>query len=430
VSPINETWRRVLQLARLSPIRSLLLRRSALLFGSVALTRLFGFGFSVVTARALTPANFGVVTFTLALANLASILLFNSPAGLSRALARSHQDSHQQNVIFSNYLVIVVSLLVASLLAAVPIGLAARLEGLVLVGLLANLLGTATLETYQELQRGRERFLTVAAFNVLSNLIQLLAVAGFLLIGWAQPGPYVIAFGLSSVAAATVVQLFSPLGVRFLRAGVKWARIRESLRFVLPLVFDTACFMVWSGVDVLLLRAFTTLDAVGMYGAAKSLSNGALLAGSAISTALLPQAARLLPDERSSYLRTLLLMVVGATLPAIAAIAVLAPWLLTLFFGPSYRAATTTLAILACSTGMYGIGLTLEASWIAMGRPRLAAAGTAVAAALTVVTAPFLIGLAGMTGAALASALGSAGRLVLLGTVTARSVRADPSPGS
>jgi len=65
-----------------------------------------------------------------------------------------------------------------------------------------------------------------------------------------------------------------------------------------------------------------------------------------------------------------------------------------------------------------------------MGRPRLAAAGTAVAAALTVVTAPFLIGLAGMTGAALASALGSAGRLVLLGTVTARSVRADPSPGS
>jgi len=428
VSRIGDTWRRVRQLARLSPIRSLLLRRSALLLGSVALTRIFGFGFSVVSARALTPANFGVVTFTLALANLASILLFNSPAGLSRALARSHRDPDQQNVIVSNYLVIVGCLLGASLLAAVPIGLAARLQGLVLVGLLANLVGTATLETYQELQRGRERFLTVAAFNVLSNLIQLLAVVGFFLIGWAQPGPYVIAFGLSSVLAATVVQAFSPLGVRFLRASVEWARIREGLRFVLPLVLDTACFMVWSGVDVLLLRAFTTLDVVGRYGAAKSLSNGALVAGTAIGTALLPQAARLLPQERSSYFRTLLLMVVGATLPAIMAIAVLAPWLLTLFFGPSYRAATTTLMILACSTGMYGIGLTLEASWIAMGRPRLAAAGTAVAAAVALVTAPFLIGLAGMAGAALASALGSAGRLVLLGTVTARSVRARPYP--
>jgi len=121
---------------------------------------------------------------------------------------------------------------------------------------------------------------------------------------------------------------------------------------------------------------------------------------------------------------------VGATLPAIMAIAVLAPWLLTLFFGPSYRSAATTLAILACAMGMYGIGLTLEASWIAMGRPRLAAAGTAVAAAVAVVTAPFLIGLAGMVGAALASALGSAGRLVLLATVTARSMRASPSSGS
>jgi len=253
-------------------------------------------------------------------------------------------------------------------------------------------------------------------------------VVGFLVIGWAQPGAYVIAFGLSSVLAATVVQAFSPLGVRFLRASVEWARIRDGLRFVLPLVLDTACFMVWSGVDVLLLRAFTTLDVVGRYGAAKSLSNGALVAGTAIGTALLPQAARLLPQERSSYFRTLLLMVVGATLPAIMAIAVLAPWLLTLFFGPSYRAATTTLMILACSTGMYGIGLTLEASWIAMGRPRLAAAGTAVAAAVALVTAPFLIGLAGMAGAALASALGSGGRLVLLGTVTARSVRARPYP--
>ena len=430
MSLITETGRRVQQLARLSPTRSLLLRRSALLLGSVALTRIFGFGFSVVSARALTPANFGVVTYALALANLLSILLYNSPAGLSRALARSHQDPHERNVIFSNYLVIVGCLLAASLLVAVPIGRAASLEGLVLVGLLANLLGTATVETYRELQRGRERFLTVAAFNVLSNLIQLLAVLGFLVLGWDRPGPYVIAFGLSSVLAATVVQLFSPLGIRFLRASVDWARIRESLRFVLPLVFDTACFMVWNGVDVLLLRAFQTLDIVGTYGAAKSLSNGALIAGSAIGTALLPQAARLLPDERSSYFRTLLLTVVGATLPAIMAIAVLAPWLLTLFFGPSYRSAATTLAILACAMGMYGIGLTLEASWIAMGRPRLAAAGTAVAAAVAVVSAPFLIGLAGMVGAALASALGSAGRLVLLATVTARSMRASPSSGS
>src|SRR2546423_2116346 len=215
---------------------------------------------------------------------------------------------------------------------------------LVLVGLLANLLGTAVLETYMELQRGRERFLTVAAFSVLSNLIQLLAVAGLLIAGVDRPGPYVLAFGLSAIGAVLLIQPFSPLGLRCVRRTLNWDRVRESLRFVMPLVLDTACFVVWSGADVVLLRAFTKLDVVGEYGAAKSLSNAALLAGSAIGTALLPQAARLLPTERGPYFRMLLGLVVSLTLPAILVIALLAPWLLGLFFSPAYRSAAPDLA--------------------------------------------------------------------------------------
>src|SRR5262249_51939269 len=178
----------------------------------------------------------------------------------------------------------------------VETGGAAGGGGLALGGLRPTLRGAASVETYGELQRGRERFLTVAAFNVLSNLIQLLAVLGFLVLGWDRPGPYVIAFGLSSVLAATVVQLVSPLGIRFLRSSVDWARIRESLRFVLPLVFDTACFMVWNGVDVLLLRAFPAVGGGRRYRAAKDLSNGAVNGGAAIGTPLLPQAAPLPPE--------------------------------------------------------------------------------------------------------------------------------------
>jgi lipopolysaccharide exporter len=408
---------------RLDSLGHVLLRRSALLFGSIALARILGFAFSVVTARALSPANFGVVTYALALANIASILLYNSPAGLARALARSPGDREEQNSVISNYLVIIALLLIASLIVTVPIGLVGRLEALVLVGLLANLLGTAVLETYIELQRGRERFLTVAAFTVLSNLIQLLAVAGFLMVGVDRPGPYVLAFGLSAIVAAVLMQPFSPLRIRFVRSTVNRQRLQEALRFVMPLVVDTACFVAWSGADVVLLRVFTKLDVVGEYGAAKSLSNAVLLAGSAIGTALLPQAARLLPTKRGAYFRMLLTLVVSLTLPAILVIAVGAPWLLGWFFSPAYRSAAPALVLLAAAMGMYGIGLTLEASWIAIGRPRLAAAGTAAAAVVTVLSAPLLIGNAGMTGAALATLLGSVGRLALLGIVTVRAIR-------
>lgn len=419
-----ESLARLVARLKLDSLSNLLLRRSALLFAGIALTRILGFGFSVVAARALSPSNFGVVTYALALASIASILLYNSPAGLARSLARSHQDRAEQNRIITNYLFIVACLLTISLLIALPVGVLGRLEALVLIGLLANLVGTAVLETYVELQRGRERFLAVAAFTVVGNLVQLLAVVGFLVVGLDRPGPYVLAFGLSSVVAVALLQPFTPLGFKLVRGALAWTRVKESLRFVLPLVFDTACFVVWSGVDVVLLRALTRLDVVGQYGAAKSLANAVLLAGSAISTALVPQAARLLPHERRRYFRMVLILVVSLTLPAIAAIAVLAPWLLTWFFGPAYRSASLALGLLAGAMGLYGIGLTLEASWIAFGRPRLAAAGTAVAAIVTVCTAPPLIVTLGMPGAALAALLGSCGRLALLAAVTFRAERA------
>jgi O-antigen/teichoic acid export membrane protein len=403
---------------RLDSLSNLLLRRSALLFASIALTRILGFGFSVVSARALSPSNFGVVTYALALASIASILLYNSPAGLARALARSPDDRGEQNRIISSYLFIIGVLLTISLLVAVPVGLVGELDTPVLIGLLANLVGTAVLETYVEIQRGRERFLTMAAFTVLANLLQLLTVIGFLVARIDQPGPYVLAYGLSAVVAVVLLQPFSPVGFRLVRGALEWTRIRESLRFVLPLVLETACFLAWSSADVVLLRVLTRLDVVGEYGAAKSLANATLLAGSAIATALVPQAARLLPHQRGRHFQMVLMLAVSLTLPAIAIIAVLSPWLLSWFFGSDYRPASLALGLLAGAMGLYGIGLTLEASWIAIGRPRLAAAGTAVAAIVTICSAPALIVTMGMAGAALAALLGSAGRLALLAIVT------------
>lgn len=409
--------------ARRRLVGSDLVRWSAVLLGSTALSRLLGFGFSVVAARALGPTNFGVVTYALALANIASILLFNSPAGLGRALARAPGDRREQNAIASNYLVIVTALLVISMVAAVPIGLAAGLEWLVFVGLLANLVGTTTMSMYRELQRGRERFAAVAVYNPLANLIQLVAVVSFLLLAWNQPGPYVIAFGLSSVVAVLFMQPFSRLGIRFVRAALDRARTAEVLRFVIPMVVQTAFFMVWSGADVVLLEAFSRLDVVGEYGAAKSLSNAAFLAGTAVATALLPQASRLSSSERRAYFRRLLLLMAGITVPSIALIVILAPWLLGLIFGHRYQSAAPALQLLTMGMGMYGVTLTLEASWIAIGRPRLSTAATAVAAVVTVATAPVLIPLAGMVGAALAFALGSGARLLVLGVVTAGALR-------
>jgi len=390
-----------------------LLQRSLLLFGSGALARLLGFGFSIVAARALGPAGFGIVALTLTLANLASVTLYNSPAGLSRALVKS-SNPHDQEVAVSNYTVVVGALLLASILAAIPLGWLAGLRGWVLAGLIANLLGIAALSFYREIQRGGERFKAVAAYNVTCNLVQLVAVAVFWMFGLAQPALYIIAFGLSSVAAMAIVHLFGTFWVRPSLVHVDREGVVPVLRFVAPMVMQTAFFMIWFNADVVALRVFSNLTTVGTYGATKSLSNAAVMIPSAIATALLPHAARVAATEVRTYFRNLLVPVCAASLVPLAALAVMGPWILSHVFGPGYESAAPALVILSAVMTMYGISLTMEASWIAMDRPNLVLVATAASAAVTVVVLVPLVLYLGMAGAAAALVSGVAVKLAIL----------------
>jgi O-antigen/teichoic acid export membrane protein len=402
---------------RLGPLWSQLVERSLLLLGSVALARLLGFGFSIVAARALGPAGFGLVTFTLTLANLGSVALFNSPAGLSRALVRSTSVSDQQ-VVVSNYLVVIGVLLLASMVAAVPLGLVAGLRGWVLAGLLANLLGIIAIAVYREMQRGVERFGAVAAYNVACNLVQLVAVAGFWFLGLKEPALYIIAFGLSSVAAIAVVRPWAPMGLRPSLGDVNRERIVTVVRFVAPMVVQTAFFMVWLNADVVALRAFGNLTAVGEYGAAKSLANVTLLIPSAVATVLLPHAARVATKEARAYFVRLLVPVCAASLPPLVAVAVLGPWILQHVFGAGYAPAGGALVVLALGMMMYGITLTMDASWTAMNRPKLVMLATAASTPVSIIVLAPLVLQFGMIGAAGALTVGAAVKLAILALVS------------
>ncbi|TMC39872.1 MAG: hypothetical protein E6J28_02805, partial [Chloroflexi bacterium] len=136
-----------------------LLQSSSLIFAGFSVARLLGFLFSVVAARVLSPADFGQMSYVLAVATIASVLLSSSPVGLSRFLARHAGDVQEQESYLSNWLAVVGGLVVVSLAAAVPISLAGRLNGWMMGGLAVNLVGIAVLETYREVQRGLGRFI-------------------------------------------------------------------------------------------------------------------------------------------------------------------------------------------------------------------------------------------------------------------------------
>src|SRR5260370_27005259 len=131
---------------------------SAIAFAGLTVARLLGFLFSVAAARILVPVDYGRMAYGLAVAAIASVLLSSSPIGLSRFLARENDDLARQNVHFSKWLGRFPVLLGTSLLMVAPISWAGGLGGWMVVGVGANLVGTAVLETYREAQRGMGRY--------------------------------------------------------------------------------------------------------------------------------------------------------------------------------------------------------------------------------------------------------------------------------
>ena len=186
------------------------------------------------------------------------------------------------------------------------------------------------------------------------------------------------------------------------------------------MLLQTVFFMLWLNADVIVLKALAGLAPVGEYGVAKSLANAALLIPSAIATALLPQAARIGNKDARGYFVSLLVPVCAASLLPLAGLGVLGPWVLSHVFGSAFAAASGALLVLALGMSLYGIAMTLDASWTAMNRPSLVMLGTAASAFVTLVLVVPLVLAFGMIGAAEAVAAGAAIKLAILVVVSLR----------
>src|SRR5205085_659306 len=69
-----------------------LVRAAAVVVGGFGVARLLGFAFQVAAGRILAPADYGRLTYALAVAGVLSVLVTTAPLGLSRALARHAGD--------------------------------------------------------------------------------------------------------------------------------------------------------------------------------------------------------------------------------------------------------------------------------------------------------------------------------------------------
>jgi O-antigen/teichoic acid export membrane protein len=332
-------------------------------------------------------------------------------------------DRSRQDAYFSNWLALVVLTLVASLALLTPIALLAKLGLGLALGAAANLFGVATFELYGEARRGLGGFTAMAVYYILANLLQLMGILVAAALGWRSPALFLTIYGLSSIAALSLMERFAPIALKVVWGSVSWQGVAAIAGFVYPLLFQTAFYGVWSVADILLIERLLGPAPAGNYAVAKTLSILVGIAPLAIGIAAGPRIVRLPETVLPWYVLRLAGITAAAAAPPAVILVMFREPLVRLVFGAKYPNATAPLAMLVVGMALYGIFHLLANVWIGLGHRSMIAIASAVGMLGTIATGLLLIPRLGLFGGATALTVGSAAQLAVAGSFTIRAFR-------
>lgn len=366
----------------------------------------------VSSARYLGPDDYGVLIIGLTLLEMLSILLlFGLPQGLGQRVPRSDEPSSQ---------------LMASFLLTVPVGCVVTIVSYLFLDQIAVVLNVAgesnllllfllVLPLYLITKvsigfiRGKEDVL--GRFLMQNTGLQLLVVAGVGVAIQLELGVYYIAmawvgaFGVSALIAVVYIRLNH---TRIL-SPVDYGVVVDLMKFSLPLMLSTAMWLILQQADNLLLGAYLSSTAVGIYDSAYTLARVILMLVSALGFLFLPILSGLDSDGQNSEMvglyqsATKWLVFVG--LVPLTLFVTYPGSVMQFVFNESYATGEVTLLILSlgffthCLTGNSGHSL------VAIGRTKVVALGSLVAVVVNILLNLVLIPRFGTNGAASASAI-------------------------
>jgi O-antigen/teichoic acid export membrane protein len=365
--------------------------------------RLLSFGFYLVAARLLTTSEFGVVRYTIALSLLAFGGLQVLVTGLLRELGAGRADPGRAPAAIGTALTAAGLVLAGSLLLCVVAGVAGLTGSANLPGLLVCLAGLAAFQLYYAAARGlgdpRRAVIAYAGGSFAQLSISAVALAIHPTVTTA-----LLVYGLSGLLAILACELYRPVLRQLRFSGDVMRRLRGLGG---PLLVAQVGFLVWLTADQVWVDRTLGERELGLYGAAKTLSQVFIILPAGVAGALLPRVAELRAAGRSDAARRLV-YAAGAGLflgtLAVAAVVIAArSSVLEVLFGEAYGAAGPALAGLSLGMVAYASFVGLTEGAVGWGRPGVYSTGIVVAAVAEVVALLWLSG-SGISDAAWASA--------------------------
>ena len=355
----------------------------AALTASEGVSRLLSLVFYVVAARTLTTEGFGVLRYTVGLALLIFALLAVLTTSVTREVGAARGNDVRTGEVLGSGLWVAALLVGVSSVVCVLASLLGLTGGASLLGLLAVGFTYTVFQLYYAISRGVGDASRAAIAYVCASAAQLILLVGLGALLDPTPGLALFAYGASSVLPVLAFELRRPL-IRGRALSVRRVELDRIWRLSAPLVLAQAGFVVWFSVDQIWIESALTTEDVGLYGAAKTLSQVFLVLPAGVTGVLLPRVAELrtagdaVRARRLVYWATVGSMLISSLLAL--AVVLSGTELLDAVFGDRYGAADDSLTGLAVAMVLYTGFMTLTNAAVGWGRPAVYTIGMVVTA--------------------------------------------------
>jgi len=406
---ITLTWYRALKVHAASPKEGLWASTLIVLIGNTV-ARGLGFLFPLMVARLVDRADFALVYLVINGGFLvAELILAGMPTALARFLA-ARDDDVPSGTWLTGALLAGVPLLAASMVLAVVVAIATDAPPILMVLIV---LGLTVDAYYFSVLRGSGRFVTLAAYRISANVVQLVLLLAAVALDVATVPVIVAIYAFVYLMPIVVIEL----RVRLLRGMPGLVRLpapaqlRSLVAFGASALVSGVAYGFLVGLDVVMVRLLAPA-ALADYGAARVLAMPMSLVPFAIGIVLLPRTAAAKGADRFLLLRNATLVAVAITAAGTLAYMVLSGPLVSLVYPGAYAASAGPLPWLAFALGLLGIYTVLSQWWMGIGRPGVPAFCLVVGASGALVAHLVLDVPLGALGAALSMLFGVTTALV------------------
>ncbi|MBW3022747.1 flippase, partial [Candidatus Woesearchaeota archaeon] len=394
----------------------------SLVFIFIILAALFGYLVRLAIARALSPVEFGLIYSIFALFGIFSIF---QNMGLSEALVKylaEFRIGNQSGKIKSAIIFTFTSqLATAFILSAVFWILAPYLaehyfkndlaiNGIRLYSIAIFLSPVENL--FLSIFRGYQKQIWYSASNLARMVFIFVATVALLSFSKTIFSPilaYVLVYLLSF--CVYLPYSLSKMFPNFFKTKTEKFKVvaKKLFYFGIPVVLTAVSATVISYTDTIMITYFKTLEDVALYSAAIPTAGLLWFFGSALAIVLLPLSSEIWKRKHSHVMgegiNLLYKYGIIIVIPLVILMFVFPDLILRILFGQQYSAGANVLKILSFAAVFFTIGQINASILSGIGKPKINAKITAIAAVLNIIGNIFLIPIIGISGAAISTAI-------------------------